>query len=57
VSLVFEDFPQELFNAVSRLFGNLASVPIFGSASGYLLGASSAIKLATNLGQAMVARY
>jgi hypothetical protein len=50
LTLIFEKFDQELFNYASKLFGNLAGVPIFMPATGYLLGASTVLKLAGNVG-------
>lgn len=50
LNMVFEDFDQELFSRASTLFNNLSSVPIFMPAAGYLLGASTVIKLAGDIG-------
>jgi hypothetical protein len=50
LTMIFEDFPQELFDRASTLFGSLAGVPIFAPAMGYLLGASTVIKLTGNIG-------
>jgi len=54
VNLVFEDFPKELFEKVSQLFASLASVPVFMPAAGYLLGASSVVKLGSELGNSLM---
>ena len=53
VQMIFDDFDEELFTRASQLFGNLAGVPIFVPASGYLLGASSILKLASDVGGAI----
>ena len=53
VQVVFDDFNEELVTRASQLFGNLAGVPIFVPASGYLLGASSILKVAADLGNAI----
>jgi hypothetical protein len=53
VQMIFDDFNEELFTRASQLFGNLAGVPIFVPASGYLLGASSILKLASDVGSAI----
>ncbi len=50
INLVFEDFNQELFTRASTLFSSLSNVPIFMPAQGYLLGASTVIKLAGDVG-------
>ncbi len=50
ITMLFEEFDQELFDHASKLFGSLAGVPIFMPAAGYLLGASTIIKLAGGLG-------
>jgi hypothetical protein len=54
LTLMFEDFDQELFDRASKLFGDLARVPIFMPATGYLLGASTVLKLAGNVGSQLV---
>ena len=53
IQMVFDDFDDELFTQASQLFTNLAGVPIFVPASGYLLGASTVLKLAGDLGGAL----
>ena len=50
LTMIFEDFEQELFDRASKLFASLAGVPIFMPAIGYLLGASTVLKLAGNVG-------
>lgn len=54
VTMIFEDFPQELFSHISALFTSLAGIPIFMPASGYLLGASTIVKLAGDIGDQLV---
>jgi hypothetical protein len=53
IQMVFDDFDDELFSSASQLFTNLAGVPIFVPAAGYLLGASSILKLAGSAGSAL----
>jgi hypothetical protein len=57
LTMIFEEFDQELFDRASKLFGNLAGVPIFMPALGYLLGASTLLKLAGNAGSQMLNGY
>jgi hypothetical protein len=54
VELVFEDFDPSLFTTVSKLFTSLSSIPIFMPASGYLMGASTVVQLAGDIGQALL---
>jgi hypothetical protein len=54
VELIFQDFDAEIFSRASQLFQNLGGVPIFMPASGYLMGASTVLKLAGNIGQALL---
>jgi hypothetical protein len=53
VQMIFDDFNEELFTRASQLFGNLSGVPIFVPAAGYLLGASSILKIAADVGNAI----
>lgn len=50
MTMVFEDFDQELFDRAAKLFSASAGVPIFMPAASYLLAASSVIKLAGDVG-------
>jgi hypothetical protein len=50
LAVMFENLDKELFTRASALFGNLAGVPIFMPAMGYLLGASTVLKLAGDVG-------
>jgi len=50
VTMIFEDFDQDLFDRASKLFSAAAGVPIFVPASAYLLAASTVVKLAGNAG-------
>jgi len=54
VELVFQEFDQSLFTLISKLFTSLGNVPIFMPASGYLMGLSTVVQLAGNVGQALV---
>ena len=49
LTLIFEDFDADLFMRASKLFVDLGRVPIFMPAAGYLLGASTLVKLGTNV--------
>jgi len=53
LEIVFDEFPDQLFGKVSSAFQAVSGLPIFLPASGYLMAASSVIKLAGNLGQAL----
>ena len=53
IDLIFEDFDSALFSVTSQLFSNLSGIPIFQPASAYLMGASTVIKLASDVGQTM----
>jgi hypothetical protein len=53
IQMVFDDFDEEIFTRASQLFTNLSGVPIFVPASGYLLGAASILKLASDVGSAL----
>ncbi len=53
VEMIFQDFDPQIFSRASQLFQNLGGVPIFMPASGYLMGASTVLKLAGNVGQAL----
>jgi hypothetical protein len=57
VTMIFEDFDKELFDRASTLFGSLAGVPIFAPAMGYLLGASTVVKLAGGVGDQIFNGY
>jgi hypothetical protein len=54
VELVFQDLDPQIFDRASQLFSNLGGIPIFMPASGYLMGASTVLKLAGNIGQALL---
>lgn len=51
--LVFDEFPDELLERIGTMFSDLSAVPIFLPAGGYLVAASSLVKLAGGLGQAL----
>lgn len=51
--LVFDEFPEEVFNSVNSAFGSVAQLPIFLPAAGYLLAASTLVKIVGGLGQAL----
>lgn len=54
VELVFQDLDPQIFDRAGQLFGSLGGVPIFMPASGYLMGASTVLKLAGDIGQALL---
>src|SRR5277367_2030393 len=54
VELIFQDLDPQIFDRASQLFGSLGGIPIFMPASGYLMGASTILKLAGNIGQALL---
>jgi hypothetical protein len=56
VQMVFDNFDEELFTRASQLFTSLSGIPIFVPASGYLLGAASILKLASDVGSAVFTR-
>lgn len=49
LKMVFQKFPAEAFNAVAKGMESAAKIPIFLSASGYMLAASTAIQLASTV--------
>jgi hypothetical protein len=51
--LIFDEFPQEVFDSVGSALGTVAQLPIFLPAAGYLLAASTLIKIVGGLGQAL----
>ena len=51
--IVFDEFPDELLNKVAGALSGLAGIPIFLPANGYLLAASTVVKLAAGLGRAL----
>jgi hypothetical protein len=51
--IVFDEFPDELLKKVAGAISGLAGIPIFLPANGYLLAASTVVKLAAGLGQAL----
>ena len=54
VELIFQDLDRQIFDRASQLFDSLGGIPIFMPASGYLMGASTVLKLAGNIGQALL---
>jgi len=53
VEVMFDNFPQEAFAAVSQAFGSAAGIPVFAPASGYLAIAGLVTKLIGNVGKAL----
>lgn len=53
VQMIFDDFDEEFFTRASQLFANLSGIPIFVPASGYMLGAASILKLASDVGSSI----
>src|SRR5262249_19215208 len=53
LEIVFDEFPDEILGKIPGAMGSLAGIPIFLPASGYLMLASTIVKLAGGLGQAL----
>ena len=53
LEIVFDEFPDQLFGKVSSALSSLGGLPIFLPANGYLMAASTVVKLAGDLGQAL----
>ena len=53
LEIVFDQFPDQLFQTVSSALSSIGGIPLFLPANGYLMAASSVLKLAGNLGQAL----
>ena len=51
--IVFDEFPDEILSKISGAISGLAGIPIFLPANGYLLLASTVVKLAAGLGQGL----
>jgi hypothetical protein len=51
LTMVFDDFPQEVFNQIGGLLGAAAGIPIFYAYSGYLMGASIVARIAGKIGE------
>lgn len=54
VEVMFSGFPKETFDAVAQAFNSASSIPVFVPASGYLVAAGLAMKLAGNIGKSLV---
>jgi len=54
VEVMFSGFPKETFDAVSQAFNSASSIPVFAPASGYLVAAGLAMKLARSIGKSLV---
>ncbi|MCS6265144.1 MAG: hypothetical protein H8K11_15425 [Nitrospira sp.] len=54
VEVMFSGFPKETFDAVAQAFNSASSIPVFAPASGYLVAAGLAMKLAGNIGKSLV---
>jgi len=53
LSLVFDQFPQEVFNTIGDTFQSAAEIPIFLSHSVYLLAAGAIAKIVGTAGEAL----
>ncbi len=53
LSVVFDQFPKEAFNTVGKAFESAAGIPIFITASVYLLAAGAISKLVGQAGEAL----
>jgi len=52
-NLVFQRFDDSILSTISSVFSGAASIPLFLSASPYLIGATSVLKLAGDIGDAI----
>lgn len=53
LNLVFENFPDALFDQAGSVFSGVAGLPIFLTQSPYLIGAGAILKLVKNIGDAL----
>lgn len=53
LELIFDKFPQEIFNALSTALDSAASIPIFAPANFYLLAAGMVMKLFGRAGESI----
>ncbi|QEH36106.1 hypothetical protein OJF2_46660 [Aquisphaera giovannonii] len=53
LSMVFDAFPEELFQGMSNAFNATAGVPIFLTSSAYLIAAGSIVKIAGRIGESL----
>lgn len=53
VEVIFDNFPKEVFNKISSAFNTAASIPVFASASFYLLAAGMVTKLLGRAGESI----
>jgi hypothetical protein len=53
LTLIFDQFPQEVFNTVSNTFQSAAGIPIFLAHSAYLLAAGAVAKIVGNVGESL----
>lgn len=53
LSIVFDNFPQQLFTIIGNAFQTAAGIPIFLPYSTYILGLSGIAKLAGSIGEAV----
>lgn len=53
LEVIFDAFPQEMFNKVSSAFSTAASIPVFTSANFYLLAAGMITKLLGKAGESI----
>jgi len=51
LTMVFDDFPQEVFDQIGGLLGAAAGIPIFYAYGGYLMGASIVARIAGKIGE------
>jgi hypothetical protein len=51
--MIFDEFPGQLVERLGTALGNLSAIPVFLPANGYLVAASTVIKLASGLGEAI----
>jgi len=54
VEIAFDRFPDQLMNTISKGLGSLAGIPLMIPAQGYLLAASSLVKIGSDWADALV---
>jgi len=54
LEMIFQSFPSELFQSMTKLFNAASSIPLFAPASEYLVAASTVSKVVGDLGKALI---
>ena len=53
LEVIFQSFPAQLFQTMTKLFSSASSIPLFAPASEYLIAASTVSKIVGDLGKAL----